>query len=81
MHYAEYPNNFELLYKNLIVPAPSPRGFIEVNFPNNFFEMLTDNDLIDVNSCYDIGVMYGTVTYHLGWIRDECGKTMGLGIW
>ena len=78
LYYAKYPNDFRLLYKNLIVPAPSPRGFIEVNFPNNFFEMLTDNDKIDVNSCYDIGVMYGTVTYHLGWIRDECGKTMGL---
>ena len=78
LYYAKYPSDFTLVYKNLIVPAPSPRGFIEVNFPNNFFEMLTDNDLIDVNSCYDIGVMYGTVTYHLGWIRDECGKTMGL---
>lgn len=75
---AQYPHDFKPLWKNFIVPAPSPRGFIEVNFPNDFFEMLTKNEIIDVNSCYDIGIMYGTVTYHIGYHRDECGKTMGL---
>jgi carbamoyltransferase len=75
---AQYPHGFTPLWKNFIVPSPQPRGFIQVNFPNDFFEMMTANDRIDVNSCYDIGIMYGTVTYHLGWHRDECGKTMGL---
>jgi len=75
---AQYPHGFTPLWKNFIVPSPQPRGFIEVYFPNDFFEMMTANDKIDVNSCYDIGIMYGTVTYHLGWHRDECGKTMGL---
>ncbi len=78
IYQASYPNSLECVWKNLIVPPPQPRGFIEVNFPNDFFEMLQECEDIEVNSCYDIGIMYGTVTYHLGWHRDECGKTMGL---
>lgn len=78
IYYASYPSNFELVWKNLIIPSPQPRGFIQDYFPYDFFEMLVESDKISVNSCYDIGIMYGTVTRHLGWVRDECGKTMGL---
>ena len=78
IYHASYPCGFQLLHKYMMVPAPHPRGFIEVNFPSDFFEMLQGNTNINANSAYDIGVMYGTITHHLGWIRDECGKTMGL---
>lgn len=78
IYHAQYPSDFALLHKYLMVPAPQPRGFVEINFPSDFFEMLQGNEKINANSAYDIGVMYGTITHHLGWIRDECGKTMGL---
>lgn len=78
IYHASYPSNFELLHKYLIIPAPQPRGFVEINFPSDFFEMLQGNTNVNANSAYDIGIMYGTITYHLGWHRDECGKTMGL---
>lgn len=77
-YHASYPCEFNLLHKYLIIPSPQPRGFVEGTFPNDFFQMLSENDKINANSAYDIGIMYGTVTHHLGWTRDECGKTMGL---
>ena len=79
IYYASYPSDFELLWKNLIIPAPQPRGFGEEPFPYEFFSMLSKSDKISVNSCYDIGIMYGTLTRHLGFEDNEqCGKTMGL---
>jgi len=78
IYQASYPANFNLAFKYLLVPSPHPKGFVDVKFPSDFFEMLQGNEHINANSAYDIGVMYGTITHHLGWIRDECGKTMGL---
>lgn len=78
IYHAKYPSEFDLLHKYLIVPAPQPRGFLDISFPSDFFEMLQGNKIINANSAYDIGIMYGTITHHLGWVRDECGKTMGL---
>lgn len=75
LYYANYPNNFNPIYKNLWY---SP----DVNKANqdfiDYFEELFNYD-VDLNSHLDIGVMYGTITEHLGY---SCvggqGKTMGL---
>lgn len=75
LYCANYPNNFNPIYKNLWY---SP----DVNKANqdfiDYFEELFNYD-VDLNSHLDIGVMYGTITEHLGY---SCvggqGKTMGL---
>ena len=75
LYYANYPNNFNPIYKNLWY---SP----DVNKANqdfiDYFDELFNYD-VDLNSHLDIGVMYGTITEHLGY---SCvggqGKTMGL---
>jgi len=78
VYHASYPANFDLLHKQLLLPSPQPRQFIESSLPIDFFEAISGNGKISVNSAYDIGIMYGTITHHLGWYREECGKTMGL---
>lgn len=76
---ASYPGLFESAFKYLLVPAPQPKGFCEIKFPIDFFEMLWNTPSVQANSAYDVGVMYGTITRYLGWDGDlECGKTMGL---
>jgi carbamoyltransferase len=75
IYYANYPNNFTPIYKNL--------WYIQnINTPDqNFiddFESQFDYD-VNLNNHLDIGVMYGTVTSHLGYSRiGGQGKTMGL---
>jgi len=68
IYYAQYPSNFELLYKNLHYNTNvySPNYFPEI--PNSW----------DPNPSLDIGVIYGTITNHLGFNREDAGKTMGL---
>lgn len=75
LYYANYPNDFTPIYKNLWY---SP-GINKVNQDFiDYFEELFDYDL-NLNPHLDIGVMYGTITEHLGY---SCvggqGKTMGL---
>jgi len=72
----QYPNNFNLLWKNFLVPTPRPENPDE-DYPGNFFEIF-HNSKIDVNSSYDIGFIYEAVTYHLGFGQENSGKTMGL---
>jgi len=75
LYYANYPNNFTPVYKNLWYSPnvnENNQDFID------HFEELFNYD-VDLNSHLDIGVMYGTITKHLGY---SCvggqGKTMGL---
>lgn len=70
--------DIEQLYKSYLLPIPSSHEFCTYQFPEEFIELFYSREDLDVNSAYDIGVMYGTITRHLGWYRDECGKTMGL---
>jgi predicted NodU family carbamoyl transferase len=72
----QYPNKFNVLWKNFLVYAPRPENLDE-NHPGNFFEIF-NNTKIDVNSSYDIGFIYEAVTYHLGFGQENSGKTMGL---
>lgn len=65
-------------YKSYLLPIPSSHEFCTYQFPDEFIELFYSEESLDVNSAYDIGIMYGTITRHLGWYRDECGKTMGL---
>ena len=74
---AQYPNKFDILWKNFLIPAPSPQVLCE-HHPDNFFEILNNCKKIDVNSSYDIGVMYEAVTHHIGFGFENSGKTMGL---
>ena len=68
IYYVSYPNNFELLYKNLNYD-------LEVFSLSNFSEIPST---WDPNPSLDIGVVYGTITHHLGFNREDTGKTMGL---
>ena len=61
-----YPSNFKVLYKNI--------SSVTKNFPKN-------NSLpYKANIGYNINLsqIYEIITMHLGWSRDEAGKTMGL---
>lgn len=74
LYYASYPNNFNPIYKNLWY---CPNDEFSQDFID-YFEGLFDYD-VDLNYHLDIGVMYGTITDHLGYscIGGQ-GKTMGL---
>ena len=58
-----YPGNFEILYKN-------------------FWQENLKGDIINQNmfttSKINLSKVYETITMHLGWSRNEAGKTMGL---
>lgn len=74
IYYASYPNYFTPIYKNLwqISDIDIPEHVID-NFKKKF------NCIVDLNHHFDIGVMYGSVTNHLGYSRvGGQGKTMGL---
>ena len=75
LYYANYPNNFTPVYKNLWYSPnvnENNQDFID------HFEELFNYD-VDLNSHLDIGVMYGTITKHLGYCGiGGQGKTMGL---
>ena len=71
IYYGSYPANLELLHKNVYYN------------PN----LLTDSDKVKIiedeykwecNSHLDVGVAYGTVSHHIGFGRENAGKTMGL---
>jgi carbamoyltransferase len=75
IYYANYPNNFTPIYKNLwyIPNINTPDQYFINNFEKKF------NYSVNLNHHLDIGVMYGTVTSHLGYSRiGGQGKTMGL---
>tara|TARA_R110000803_G_scaffold136950_1_gene203967 strand:- start:71 stop:1234 length:1164 start_codon:yes stop_codon:yes gene_type:complete len=61
-----YPSNFKVLYKNL------------VNHPE--YSELKDSPSknIKVSNNINLSRVYETITMHLGWSRNEAGKTMGL---
>ena len=71
---AQYPNKFDVLWKNFLFEPPDLIG----HYPDNLFEILNDCKKVSVNSSYDIGVMYEAVSYHLGFGQENCGKAMGL---
>lgn len=76
IYYAKYPNNFDPIYKNLW-HLPSLFNGDELNLIDKFKKSF-DYD-VDLNHHMDIGVMYGTVTNHLGYsVNGGQGKTMGL---
>ena len=59
-----YPCNFKIIYKNVVNLElnPSKSPYKNVNVTSNM----------------NLSRVYETVTMHLGWSRDEAGKTMGL---
>lgn len=75
IYYARYPNDFDTIYKNLWY-NPSVSGPTQ-DFIDSF-EKEFDYE-VDLNNHLDIGVMYGSVTEHIGYSCDgDQGKTMGL---
>ena len=71
IYYAKYPANFELLYKNVYYNP-------DLMDETREFNLLEDEYKWDINTCLDIGVVYGTITKHIGFKREDTGKTMGL---
>jgi carbamoyltransferase len=68
IYYASYPAEFEVLYKSLHYSKREELTGIELSIPNNY----------ELIHSFDVGVAYGTVTNHLGFGRENPGKTMGL---
>lgn len=68
IYYASYPANFDNLYKLLYYSDNIEFDGIELNIPDHY----------EVSHSFDVGVSYGTVTNHLGFGRENPGKTMGL---
>tara|TARA_A100001201_G_scaffold78181_1_gene70188 strand:+ start:631 stop:1884 length:1254 start_codon:yes stop_codon:yes gene_type:complete len=75
-----YPCETELLFKNLLIPHPQPSDYLEKNpFPYMWLKEFEHSELINCSPNYDIGMLYGLITRHLGFEDNEqCGKTMGL---
>ena len=48
----------------------------ECSYPQ-FFKVL-DKNIVNLNKLINLSRIYETITMHLGWSRDEAGKTMGL---
>jgi carbamoyltransferase len=72
---ANYPNNFTTIYKNLwyLPHINTPDQYIMSDFESQF-----DYD-VNLNHHLDLGVMYRTVTDHIGYsVIGGQGKTMGL---
>lgn len=80
VYHAEYPCKFNTLYKKMFncVNDSSSNAFLNDSFPQEIFDLTEKSNNFDINSSYDIGVVYGSLTKHLGWNREDCGKTMGL---
>lgn len=68
IYYASYPANFETLHKTLYYFRPEELTDIKLNIPDSY----------ELIYSFDVGVCYGTVTNHLGFGRENPGKTMGL---
>lgn len=68
IYYASYPADFEVLYKSLHYYKQEQLTGIKLSIPNNY----------EIIHSFDVGVSYGTVTDHLGFGRENPGKTMGL---
>jgi carbamoyltransferase len=62
----EYPSNFQTLYKNIFYNPDSQITPPDLDYPY----LLTSN--------INLSRVYETITMHLGWTRNEAGKTMGL---
>ena len=74
-----YPSNFEVLYKNFLRPHPAPEMYLEnSNFPYKILKLIEQCSTIDINSCYDVGMLYGLISGHLFGDNEDCGKVMGL---
>ena len=72
IYYAKYPSEFAPIFKNLRYDCTIFDEFLEDEIENSF-----DYD-VDLNGHLDIGMMYGTVSNHLGFSFKGQGKTMGL---
>jgi carbamoyltransferase len=59
---AHYPCTFNVLYKNIISHQ------VKDTSHKNYY----------IDSGTTVGMSYGAITMHLGWDRNEAGKTMGL---
>lgn len=70
---ASYPNEFIPIYKNIFVPLTEN----DEDFDFESLEKKFNYD-VDLNCAFDIGVMYGTITRHIGFSFNDQGKTMGI---
>lgn len=68
IYYASYPANFETLYKSLYYSGNLEFDDNDLDKPDNY----------EVIQSFDVGVSYGSITHHLGFGRENPGKTMGL---
>ena len=73
--YSVKDNQFKIIYKNYLMPPLT--ASMELDF-KNYLSIIVNSDLVDVNTCLDIGMMYGRTTQHLGFSNMDGGKTMGL---
>ena len=72
-------NSFKTIYKNyLIHPGSNESSSQYEDISKEYLLTIAESNLVDINPCTDIGVMYGTITDHLGFDRHDSGKTMGL---
>jgi carbamoyltransferase len=72
-------NSFRPMYKNYFIPPASNGSYSQSeHIPKKYHSIIAKSSLVDINPCTDIGIMYGTVTDHLGFSREDGGKTMGL---
>jgi carbamoyltransferase len=71
IYYASYPANFDLLYKNIYYNP-------ELMSKSDEIKSLEDKYKWECSSHLDVGVAYGTVSKHIGFGRNNPGKTMGL---
>ena len=75
-----YPCKEELLYKSVLLPHAQPSDFLDKDMrPYHWMERIQESGVIHCTNNYDIGMLYGLMTRHLGFEDNEqCGKTMGL---
>ena len=75
-----YPCQDELLYKNVLLPHPQPADFlVKDEAPYQWMKKIQESEIINCTPNYDVGMLYGLITRHLGFEDNEqCGKTMGL---
>lgn len=75
---ASYPNNFKIMFKNYLRPHPRMKALNDRGFPYKWLSVVQDSSIIECNSNYDVGMLYGLITGHLFENNEQCGKVMGL---
>lgn len=76
---ASYPNNFEILLKNYLRPHPPPEQYLQKSkFPYKWLKEIEYSSILNCNSNYDVGMLYGLISGHLFEDNEQCGKVMGL---